>query len=580
MHTTEQLNAALAGRYAIDHLVGEGGMATVYLAHDVKHRRKVALKVLKPDLGAIVGEDRFLAEIQVTANLQHPNLLPLFDSGVVDSLLFYVMPFVEGESLRARLDREKQLPIDDALAGARPVPESRTARATVASRRAHTREAIAWALAVSGVAATGYVATRRAPVPPNAFAERFTAELPDSFRTPESPFTHVAISNDGRRIAVLGTKKSGGTSMIYVRSLDGDPVFAAVRGSERAASIALSPDGEWVAFHVRNVGVFKLRIAGGTPQFIADSAELPRWGESGDMIMRRVSGGLLLLPEGASKARRLPLDSVSSMIDAPSLLPGGRDVLVSRPSGNGESELVLVSTADGRVTPLDTPGYGPIYSEGRVVFVRPPGLVFSAPFSLRKRAFTGDATLLLEDVGGKGYVSGEIAIAGNGTMLYMAGNAAEPRSMVIVDTAGVEQPFSRDYRRYSEPRVSPDGKRVVMRIGESPDVGDVWICDVGACTPTPLTTDKKSVHRNGAGMAHESLRPTTCRRIQSWCSRDRGTAAAASRRCSAAWEFPRRSLSPPCQSVRHTAGPRFSGGSVGTARFSSHRPIRCRHRGH
>jgi serine/threonine-protein kinase len=115
VHTTEQLNAALAGRYVIERRVGEGGMATVYLARDVKHNRRVALKLLKPDLGAIVGVERFLSEIEVTANLQHPNLLPLFDSGVADGLLFYVMPFVEGESLRARLDREKQLPIDDAI---------------------------------------------------------------------------------------------------------------------------------------------------------------------------------------------------------------------------------------------------------------------------------------------------------------------------------------------------------------------------------------------------------------------------------------------------------------------------------
>ena len=115
MHSTEQLAAALAGRYTVDRLIGEGGMATVYLAHDLRHHRPVALKVLKPDLGAVVGVARFLSEIQVTANLQHPNLLPLFDSGEVDGLLFYVMPYVEGESLRARLDREKQLPVDDAV---------------------------------------------------------------------------------------------------------------------------------------------------------------------------------------------------------------------------------------------------------------------------------------------------------------------------------------------------------------------------------------------------------------------------------------------------------------------------------
>src|SRR5207249_4041198 len=95
--------------------IGAGGMATVYLARDLKHNRPVALKVLNPELGAVLGVERFLSEIQVTANLQHPNLLPLFDSGEANGLLFYVMPYVEGESLRSRLAREKQLPIDEAL---------------------------------------------------------------------------------------------------------------------------------------------------------------------------------------------------------------------------------------------------------------------------------------------------------------------------------------------------------------------------------------------------------------------------------------------------------------------------------
>src|SRR5690349_20198585 len=114
MHA-DQLNSALSGRYTIDRLIGEGGMATVYLARDVRHNRPVALKVLRPDLGAVVGVDRFLAEIEVTANLQHPNLLPLFDSGTAGDQLFYVMPYVQGESLRARLDREKQLPVEEAV---------------------------------------------------------------------------------------------------------------------------------------------------------------------------------------------------------------------------------------------------------------------------------------------------------------------------------------------------------------------------------------------------------------------------------------------------------------------------------
>ena len=115
MDAIAQLNTSLAGRYTLEREIGAGGMATVYLARDLKHDRKVALKVLKPELGAVLGVERFLSEIKVTANLQHPNLLPLFDSGEANGLLFYVMPFVEGESLRARLDREKQLPVEEAV---------------------------------------------------------------------------------------------------------------------------------------------------------------------------------------------------------------------------------------------------------------------------------------------------------------------------------------------------------------------------------------------------------------------------------------------------------------------------------
>src|SRR6476659_418317 len=115
MDAAAQLSSALAGRYTIDREIGAGGMATVYLARDVRHDRRVALKVLKPELGAVLGVDRFLSEIKVTANLQHPNLLPLFDSGETNGLLYYVMPFVEGETLRARLDRERQLPIAEAI---------------------------------------------------------------------------------------------------------------------------------------------------------------------------------------------------------------------------------------------------------------------------------------------------------------------------------------------------------------------------------------------------------------------------------------------------------------------------------
>jgi serine/threonine-protein kinase len=110
-----RLNEALEGRYRVEREVGEGGMARVYLAEDLKHHRHVALKVLKPQLAAQIGAERFLAEIEVTANLQHPRILALYDSGEADGFLYYVMPFVEGESLRDRLSREHQLPVDEAV---------------------------------------------------------------------------------------------------------------------------------------------------------------------------------------------------------------------------------------------------------------------------------------------------------------------------------------------------------------------------------------------------------------------------------------------------------------------------------
>ncbi len=115
----ERLSAALGTRYRIEREAGVGGMATVYVARDVKHDRRVAVKVLHPDLAAALGAERFLAEIRTTANLQHPHILPLHDSGEADGFLFYVMPFVEGETLRGRLERERQLPLDDALRIAR-----------------------------------------------------------------------------------------------------------------------------------------------------------------------------------------------------------------------------------------------------------------------------------------------------------------------------------------------------------------------------------------------------------------------------------------------------------------------------
>jgi len=115
MPVTERLRSALADRYSIERELGAGGMATVYLARDLKHDREVALKVLRPDLNAMIGGERFLAEVRIAARLDHPHILTLIDSGSADGILYYVLPYVRGESLRAKLEREKQLGVEDAL---------------------------------------------------------------------------------------------------------------------------------------------------------------------------------------------------------------------------------------------------------------------------------------------------------------------------------------------------------------------------------------------------------------------------------------------------------------------------------
>ncbi|MBL0172091.1 MAG: protein kinase [Gemmatimonadaceae bacterium] len=123
-NNTERLNAALDGRYRIERELGAGGMATVYLAEDLKHDRKVAIKVLKPQLAALLGAERFVVEIKTTAAMSHPHILPLFDSGTADGFLFYVMPYIQGETIREKLNRETQFGVDEAVRIAREIADA------------------------------------------------------------------------------------------------------------------------------------------------------------------------------------------------------------------------------------------------------------------------------------------------------------------------------------------------------------------------------------------------------------------------------------------------------------------------
>src|SRR5437867_11865802 len=124
-NTLAQLQAALTDRYALERELGHGGMATVYLARDLRHGRPVAIKVLRPEIAAALGPERFLREIELAARLTHPHILPLHDSGEAAGFLYYVMPYIERESLRDRLEREGQLPLEAALRIPREVATER-----------------------------------------------------------------------------------------------------------------------------------------------------------------------------------------------------------------------------------------------------------------------------------------------------------------------------------------------------------------------------------------------------------------------------------------------------------------------
>ena len=135
----DRLSPALAGHYRIERELGQGGMATVYLAHDIKHDRDVAIKVLKPELAAVLGAERFVVEIKTTAALQHPHILPLFDSGEADGFLYYVMPFIDGETLRSKLDRETLLDVAEAVRIATDVARDRKSTRLNSSHLARSR---------------------------------------------------------------------------------------------------------------------------------------------------------------------------------------------------------------------------------------------------------------------------------------------------------------------------------------------------------------------------------------------------------------------------------------------------------
>jgi eukaryotic-like serine/threonine-protein kinase len=694
VHTTEQLNTALAGRYEIERRIGAGGMATVYLARDVKHHRRVALKVLSPELGAVLGPERFLAEIEVTANLHHPHLLPLFDSGEAGGLLFYVMPYIEGETLRTRLERERQLTIEDAvriacaiasaldyahrhgvihrdlkpenillhendplvmdfgialavsnaggaritqtglslgtpqymspeqatgdrqvdgrsdiyslaavlyemltgepphtgstvqaiiarvitdrprsirssrdtapeyldaavqkglaklpadrfptasefataISGARPVTlppnathpgmfvpyrEEAGVEAVAGSRRrrgAKLREGIAWTLVLGTVAAL--IVQARKPAALTSYGQ-FQVPLPESVSVFPGAGMKLAISHDGSRLLFVGVK--GGQRAFYVKTAD-DPMARLVRGTDSALSATFSPSGEWILFNEptgRPGGgtIKKVPVGGGTPQYVADSSSggSASWGDDGQVLVIRHTRAYLVGNDGVSKRLVGAPDTAAGIVDYgwPEILPGSKLALITYwrhiKTTMDSARIGVIDLANGKLTDLGLPGSNPHYARnGYIVFSRVGGFVFAAPFSFSKRAVTGPASPILEDVSQGNGGASDVAVADNGTLIYHSSGPRGLSALVTVDSLGREQQVGKDPQSFASPRLSPDGQHVAVQLNRGRRYSDVWVLDVATGTLSRFTTDSSSERaewsRDGARLIFHRFR--------------------------------------------------------------------------
>ena len=528
MSIIDQLATALAGRYNIEREIGAGGMATVYLARDVRHGRSVALKVLKPELGAVLGAERFLTEIQVTAQLQHPNLLPLFDSGEAAGLLFYVMPFVEGETLRALLDREKQLPVDEAL--------RITAALAGALQYAHDRGVIhrdlkpenillqagqpviadfGIALAVSNaggarVTQTGLsLGTPQYMSPEQATGDRGIDARTDVYSL--AAMTYEMLTGEPPHV--------GNTAQAIIAKLmteDPRPVSVLRRAVPPHVEAALSRALEKLpADRLPSAAAFAAALSGERPvaptaamRTTAGATKGVRWREGVAWIAAASALGFALWPRDrtppvAAVAGRFEIDLPDSLnIVSPaggSLLDIARDgsVLVvvarARRAGSGRAGLWMRSADDPAFRPV--PGTSGASSPR----VSPDGawVLFSDDQgALRKVPLSGGepVTILPALPGGVGVASyGTASWGENDQILVSAGEG----SIALTDAGGgavrtIIAPDSADgrWRRFSQPEWLPGGTHALVMILHATQVvldsTTIGVVDVAAGTVRPL----------------------------------------------------------------------------------------------
>jgi serine/threonine-protein kinase len=405
----ERLTAALADRYSLERELGAGGMATVYLARDLKHDREVAIKVLKPELAAVIGAERFLAEIKTTASLQHPHILPLFDSGTAANQLFYVMPYIAGETLRERLTRDTQLAVPEAIRLATEVAG--------ALEYAHNRGVIHRdikpenILLLDGRALVADFGIALAVQ--QAGGERMT-QTGMSLGTPHYMSPEQAM---GDRAVDARTDVYALGAMTY-EMLVGEPPFTGPNGQAILAKVMTEP-AKPVSAQRRSVApAVSAAVAHALEKLPADrfasaaefaaalnatgSGFVPsgprhrgvdwRMALTGGLVLGAVAGGAAMAMRGGGEATRFATPGLATPVTweqgleiTPALSPDGKQVAYA--AGNGTASRIYVRAAtDGRPTPLTSDSTAveihPRWSrDGTRILYLSDGQVFSAPAS-------------------------------------------------------------------------------------------------------------------------------------------------------------------------------------------------------
>ncbi|MCX5756103.1 MAG: protein kinase [Gemmatimonadetes bacterium] len=392
-----------------------------------------------------------------------------------------------------------------ALTGARPFVMAGATTAAVGSHSAPTQRATArlkaltGSLAVAALAFAGaalWLATR--PVPPQP-AARFALGLPDSVGLYDGGGTHLAFSRDGTKLVIVGIKN--GKRALYVRRIE-DPVAQPVPGGDAGAggsgnvSPTFSPNGDWIVYEVGRV-MKKIPTAGGTAQVLSDSGGASSWGDRNTLAYSH-SGALWLgTPDGRDGKLLARPDTAAGVysIQWPEVLPGGEFALValqksSRAQFPDSLRLGVVSLTTGVVEDLGQYGTNPHYSgTGHIVFGRVPNMVFVAPFSLRKRAITGPASLLLQKIWQGSGGATAFTVSSNGALAYHEGRQSLGRDLVIVDRSGTGQRIPTEVVAFGYPRVSPDGRRIAAEVRSSAGPYGISVVDVATGARERLAAD-------------------------------------------------------------------------------------------